>query len=693
MLENIVNKLSLTQSDFKVEDVDDYILRTQLRNGKILGESFEDLAPLYKSLCDKYLSFIEKLLTSGSANLKNNNFVDFANNISEAYRHLGIAREHLGYANLDEKLDLLKIQFISSLKERFNNSIAALEKERIEKINIEALKDNISIIKAASDVHNLRKLIAENDIGNLLSLIMEKYQAYFEKSKAHVLSIINNKETRNISEIEANFDEFVLLMEVPDIEYLIAASYQDTLRSLESKINFYKNEAKGIIKSFSNSPESVDFAPLRDCFACLESGKWIEKFSKGIYSNELSVVEKEINSFIDKLLAELKEIDLGYQFPINVSKGYSIVQKMREVVQLKEFIPSVENCDKIIIGIFEKRVQESLKFIKRELNPELQDSERENKEIENLRGIRLKYTQGEEAKESTEKLQELVRNNGFENIEDVDKKIKEIENFIQKFNERLEEGTVDVDKIENSYLYIEECKKIPELFETTEAISKSILVNLINLYNRNFGSLTEFFNSVPIKIKAERFTDIESIKTFSHQTALRFKEILLLSTKSPSFSKYYDMEPYYRRYSTKLDELGDIFSEKLKLSDENSTFQKMSSLLVIVNEFAIVNDNFKSLSAKYEKILSTKLTQTCKSILESIEIHSFDRVNQLIKCLDEATWNDNKDIAKDRSHFTIELILTEAKESALNISNSKLDHPLIAKILKNIGKVTLAKQN
>ncbi|CAG9315951.1 unnamed protein product [Blepharisma stoltei] len=688
MVTNIISKLSLAHLNLESENIDSYILKAQLSNAKLLSETFEDVAPNYEGICREYINLIESLLSSAEFFMENDNFESFANTLLQAKKLLGIILGHLNLDSLNEKYHILLDKFVSSLKQRCENSIALLNKGCIEKNDIEILKTNITLIKSANDAHSLNFLISKLEIKELLQSIIIVYQQYFDKAKDDVISFINNEATYNVAEIEPKFDEFSLLMEIPDIEYLISASYQESLNSLINKISYFRKEAKEIVKSFINSPESIDLNHLRNCFSWLESGKWIEKFREGIYRNELSGIEKEIKSYIDKLLVELKEIDLGINFPFNVSQGYNIVKKLNPILQLKEFVPSLENYDKDIWIKFKERVEETLKVIKREFNPELQDIEKEKNDLKRLISIREEYLCYEE-----EKKEEILKIYGLENIEEIDTEINKIQNFIEIFSQKLEKNLFDIDKMENSYNYIVECRTIPELSEILEPFSSNIISILSQFYNKNLVSSKKCFDIITKNISDYRPWDITLIKKNSHQFSLSFKEILLLNTKSQSFFKFLEYQPHFDHYTNELNNLCTIFNEKLRNCIDKNELKKMSSLLAIANDFAKVNENFAAISIDYGKIQNSKQDQTCQNIIESIETYNFDRAIQLIRMLDEGAYNQNIDIIKEKVYCQIENLLKDLKENALNISNSKLDHAQISSTCSNFQKLATLKNN
>ncbi|CAG9315972.1 unnamed protein product [Blepharisma stoltei] len=228
MVTNIISKLSLAHLNLKSENIDSYILKAQLNNAKLLSETFEDVTPNYEGICREYINLIESLLSSAEFFTKNDNFESFANTLLQAKKLLGIVLGHLNLDSLNEKYSIILNKFVSSLKQRCEKSIALLNKGYIAKNDIEILKKNITIIKSANDTHSLNFLISKLEIKEFLQSIIIVYQQYFDKAKDDVISFINNEETYNVAEIEPKFDEFSLLMEIPDIEYLISASYQES---------------------------------------------------------------------------------------------------------------------------------------------------------------------------------------------------------------------------------------------------------------------------------------------------------------------------------------------------------------------------------------------------------------------------------------------------------------------------------
>ncbi|CAG9315944.1 unnamed protein product [Blepharisma stoltei] len=691
MITNIVFKLGLINFDLRDEDIDSYILKAQISNAKILRGKFQDIIPYYANLCKEYETLIRNLLGNASSNLEINNFKGFVENLLQEQKFLDIARDHLCLPELDEKHGLLLIQFISKLKGRCDSSIGLLKKGYIEESDIEILQENIYTIKSALSVQDLYALTDKNEIEDFLQPIFEEYKTHFENSKKSVLSIINDDSTNDIADIESNFDEFELLMKVPDIEYLIAASYQEALNSIINKISFFKREAKEIIKSFSNSPESIDFKLLYDCFSWLESGKWIEKFSEGTYSNEILGIEKEIKRCIEKLQFELKEIDLGINFHFNVPKGYSIVQKLDPIFQLEEFIPSLKNYDKNIWIEFKERVENTLKSIKREYNPELQDIAEERNEFKKLETVRKEYLKYQKLEKNLE-CQELLGRYGFTNIEELNTKISKIQNFIEIFKEKIAKNMPDIEKLESSFNYIEECKNIPELAESVRQFCSSVLSNLSQFYNNHLVSLENCLSSIS-KIILDEKNDISLIKNYSHQISLNFKEISLLNTKSPSFFRVLDMQPHCEHYIKEFNNLNYFFNEKLRICVERNQFRQIALLLTIVNDFAKINENFSATSDYYEKIKNSKLDQACQNIIESIVSHNFDRAKQLIAALDDATWNAFQDTIKEKLICSIENLIKGSYDSIFQINNSKLDYAQINEICSNFEKVSNAKQN
>ncbi|CAG9315960.1 unnamed protein product [Blepharisma stoltei] len=569
MLTNIVSKLDLTNLNLKSDNIDPDILNVQLNNVKILSETFEDVVPHYKNLFNEYSNLIESLLSSATSNLEEKNFKNFAKDILQEQKYLRIARTHFDLTAFDERHNDLLKKLSFTLKENHDNSIAILSKGRFEKSDIEPLNQNISIIKSFIGSRHFNGLIAKDELENQLQSILDVYQKHFEDAKSNVISFINDKTTYNIAEIETKFDEFSYLMEIPDIASLITASYQNVLSSLINKISFFKKEAREFVKSLTRSPESTDLEALRNCFSWLESGKWIEKFQKGTYSNELSGIEKEIKNYTKKLLDQLKAIDLGINCPLNVAKGYCIVQKLDPILQLKEFIPSLENSENDIWIKFQERIKDTLKIIKKEFCPEQSDIEREINDLERLQKIRLDYSKYKEENKNSE-CQELLKNNGFETFKEINLEITKIQNFINIFNQKLTKNTPNVDKIENYFNYIQECKSIPQLSEFAISFSQGILSNLSQFYNNSLISLAECFDSIARNISDDTNCDFDSVKQYSHQFSLNFKEILLLNKKSPSFFNFLDFQPQFEHFANELNNLRITFHEKLKISNERN---------------------------------------------------------------------------------------------------------------------------
>ncbi|CAG9315978.1 unnamed protein product [Blepharisma stoltei] len=677
MLNNLIFKLNLHHASIEPEKS---YLYFQLKNTKILSETFEEIAACYKDFSKEYINLIEDALISADSYLERNNYEKFAETVLKVKKCFEAAYDIINLEDLSIKYKSLLSQLISSLKSKYNSSIVLLDKGYIEESDIEGLQQNISLIKSAIEDQNLRDFLLENKIEDLVPSIINKYKTYFESFAS---SLTDKKGENCIDEIQAKFCEYNLLMKIPDINANIAPSCQNILDFSIQNIKNLKKEAKKYIKSFV---ESMEINLLFNSLASLKSWRWLEEFKKGVLCDVLSDLEKKIKkSIVAKLVSKLLSIDLGINFPSNVQIGYSIAVKSDLILQLQEFIPSVTKYPKIVWDKFWERIKETLMLIKSEFNPELGIDHQLN-EREKLKNVKQDYDKYKK-EESADKIEELLTTNGFNTIDEIDQEISKIQQTIETFKEKKDK-IPDIDNLENSYNYIEECKQIQPLPDSiADIVYSNIFSKLIILYGRFLECLNDRFVFISDFIKNGRAFDMNDLRAYTCQILASFQEISTLKTKSPTFYNFLNLEPPFEKFKTELTSLYSNVDEKLMNLNQNIQAESIT-LLFISDELAKIDKTYSDLSKKYKQLQDSRLME----LIELIEKHDFYNLRQTINELGEPIASV-KAIISNRLYKAINDLLEDMKERTKNLNIFDLKNDQIEIIIANYKKITCAFTN
>ncbi|CAG9315973.1 unnamed protein product [Blepharisma stoltei] len=681
MLNNLIFKLNLNHASIEPEISD---LNFQLKNTKILSETFEEIAARYKDFSQEYINLIEEALISADSYLERNNYGKFAETVRKVKKCFEAAHDIINLEDLSIKYKSLLSQLISSLKSKYDSSITLLDKGHIEESDIKGLQQNISLIKSAIEDQNLRDFLLENKIDDLVPSIINEYKTYFESFAS---SLTDKKGEHSIDEIQAKFYEYNLLKEIPDINANIAPSYQNILDFSIQNIKNLKNEAKKYIKSFVESHESIKINLLYNSLASLESWRWLEEFKKGILCNVLSDLEKKLTkSIVGNLVSKLLSIDLGINSPSNVQKGYSIAEKSNLILQLQKYIPSVTEYPKIVWDKFWERIEETLRLIKNEFNPEL-DIDHQLNEIEKLKIVKKDYDKYIK-EESAEKIEELLTTNGFKTIDEIDQEISKIQQTIEIFKEKKDK-IPDIDNLENSYKYIEECKQIQPLPDSiADIVNSNIFSKLIMAYGPFLECLNNRFGFISDFIKNRRAFDMNALRAYTCQILASFQEISSLKTKSPTFYNFLDLEHPFAQFLTELNSLYSDVDEKLMNLNQNTQAESITLLLFIADELAKIDKTYSDLSKKYKQLQDSRLME----LIELIEKYDFYSLKQTINKLGEPI-PSVKDTISDKLYKAINDLLEDMKDRTKELNVCDLKYGQIDIIIENFKKVKCAYAN
>ncbi|CAG9311001.1 unnamed protein product [Blepharisma stoltei] len=670
-LNNIEQQLKWNEKN-NIENFDIEVAKAKLKNLSLIAEFFEEFNGKNSELKLIYENFIINMIKEAEKSFEIKDFNLCSSNIRQVKTYLKNIGEYLNLSDLDIKYKELLEIIKSSILAVVGNLAPLYAKDKTEENDIDTIINHFEILSNIKEIDMFKEIIDIENLESSIANAVEQYSDHYNKLSAKIFDIIKDNDTCGLSAAKAIFEEMELLTKINEIEVKVSAAHKGLKFEIERKMMRFKNNIKEILNSFANS-ERIDFKLLSISLAGLKEGEWFEKYCPGVFESELGKINQEIMNFVDEIDSKFKYIDLSIEHSSSIKKAFDLVNQMKSIETLKEFIPSLEKIGESYCNKFESSINQVLHEITSEFLHEKEDSKSFNEDQNNLK---------------TDSFEE----NYHEDIDEIKTSANEEEKQIK--STQTKENTLNWTKANHAFNYLKICKEISYInseclwTEFTEFLQKS-WQQINQSFDNSFNIIQRFINKEPLS-EAQ-------CKEASQGLYLAYEKGIDIRNKSQSIVDYLKCENTLEEYNTKIIRIEqELFNTSEHYKHENQINQYYLSLLIfeslsLLDQIIANKTTFSKRFSNIQDEFFKQIGETEKNIINFIHNLDFSEAERLINSLDKLNKRGNFRMISNKIQSVISNLMLNSQH-CLEEASIKTNDENINNVVENQKNIKNAKE-
>ncbi|CAF1149858.1 unnamed protein product [Adineta steineri] len=647
LIQNISSEIQ-NRNEFLIEEhLSSSLIGIYLNNVLLLKNSFQQIEPLYKEICQNYQERFEKLIGSTDELIKTNDFnkiADFILQISKCIPTLGKHLNNLVEDKYNSVIQLL-LQYLSSFLEK---SQSVLAKPRLNESEINTVKNAVLVLGSAKGNVALQDSIStyiqimnkktENikSVNEIYNLLIDSIINYFNQINDRINQLFEIQGDRALDDTEILINDMDAIRTIEEIDSKTIGIYYRTVESIRGQMNQIQREVQDLLISIESQKETPNYTKIARLLSRMNNAKWMNRLSPGSYDIAIKRITEELTQYFYELEERLKKLDLSMKHPENIPIAQEIFDKLDSLSVLDRFVPDLKKSKDLMIQSFLDDIQNNFDNMQKKFQLQDIDIYQRKQELIELEQTKHDY-------DNLHPANVLLQQNNFPNIDKLNQEIKDLENKRDKELEHQNERKSNIEKELNnlklkSNSNKQEISKIQErlsfqleIIRDLENKHKNILAPFLSIKNQ-YESLITTRNSTTDEqfkfLKDKKYDNIESLNNIINQ-------------KKDEINKYQNNPRTYHfddRFDATSADIALIYTSSCE-KIANIRFKKMgadihTTLGKYIKEYGIFLNN--DIEGLYRSIITNSsqenLSETLEKRLE--QLVSLSEYNNVFKYID-----------------------------------------------------------
>ncbi|CAF4958277.1 unnamed protein product [Rotaria sp. Silwood1] len=623
------------------KDIDDTLVRDDLQKIKFLSDSFSHLDSQYQDICQHFVAKLDNVVVSFKSSVLSNEFNKSAIYITKVYASITILHDHLNQEEIKAKYKELEKYFLNYLNDSVEKIKHSLTKEKLDKDSLDSLDRCVTMLENAKNTFDIQSHISKEEINNIYENLLSKIMIYFERKIQTINTTLKNENA--FESLEQNLIDLDSIRRIPIINEITTEFYCICLEKIIRYVYEARRDVENLLKKLFQQDEDINYDKLTKCLFGLKNAKWIERYRSEIYSDIIKNVEEQIIQHVKQLKDSIMIVKLDLHDFSKINGVSKLIAHINAMKSLEKIVPNIVN-DIASINTWFKNVTENVFII-----------------IESMFNI-------------------------------------------EKWK-KLNYQSLDFNKIEKAFSYLDACKEISSL-----STSKCMPV---------LSSLEDFIRCFSTDVQQEIESSFEKIKNYEDKNEKDkneeiFKNAQILSSRLQQVSEIKPVDSrilscfsnpkLIEQWKNKLGKYSKELSiemEELKVSKQIKALnikllvaRALSRLDDFLKDEKISKDKrFIEIYSEYKAEIIIHVTDVCKKVIDAIKTYAYEEVCHLMNSIDISKEGgyDFLEQAKRALNTGLKDLMEETKIQTIMLGNN-IEIERIKSIIENLKRIGNAKQ-
>ncbi|CAF4392841.1 unnamed protein product [Rotaria sp. Silwood2] len=623
-------QVDIMLEDLQEKDINDSSVKITLDKIKLLSKYFPVIHYKYKNVCQVLSRKFENVVDFFKSSVLSNNFDNSANEITKVYEALTVLQDHLDNQNMETKYIQLKEYFLKYLKDSVEKLNDIINQEKLDESDVERINSCVSMLESVNNTYTLRSHISKEAVSEVHENFLSKILKHFEDTIEKIKTQMQKE--NSFHTLEQLVKEMDLIRTISVIKSKTNPSYYSILERLIGYVQEARRDIEEILKTLFQREGKINYNKLPKCLSNLKDAKWIEAYRPGVYVDVIHDVEEQIIQYVEELHKSILDVNLDLD---NFDKIEYIYKKILEINEIKRVQGVIENVRQYID----------------EVNA---------------------WFEG-------------ATNNVFSIIKNT---------FISKKWTEKEYQTLDFDKAEKAFCYLNACKTIRILFKSQCTSIFNDLVNVIKEYSKFIHEDNEkCFES----IKDYQCQDNKVLFNKARIFLNNLREISEIKMKYPHvfscFANVKIIEYWQNELANYLHDLSDEMAELKRKQQTEALSIKLSIVKALskLDSFSL-DEKYNDLHQKYQDVFLSQTTDACRQVMDAIKNGDYERVALEMSALQAANGVEGNFLkqAKRELRKSVEHLLNKTKDEAMRGESIQIEG--IKSVVENLKQIECAKR-
>ncbi|CAF1149819.1 unnamed protein product [Adineta steineri] len=536
LIQNMINEIQKRNELLIEEQLSSFLIGIHLNNLLVLKNSFQQIKPLYKKICQNFQERLEKLIEPANELIKTNELdkiADFILQISKCIPTLG---KHLNNLVEDKYKYVVEslLQYLSSFQEK---SQLVLAKPSLNESEINIVKNAVSVLGLAKGNAVLQDSISTyiqimnketkniKNLNEMYNLLIDNIINYFNQINDRINQLFQLHGDCALDDTEILISDMDAIRTIEEIDSKTVGIYYRTIEFIRGHMTQIQREVQDLLTSIESQKETPNYTKIARLLSRINNAKWMNRLSPGSYDISIRRITEEFTHYFYELEDRLKKLDLSMKYPENILIAQEIFDKLDSLSVLDRFVPELKNSKDLMIQRFLDNVQNNFDRMQKKL--QLQDID-----IYQRKQDLIKLEQTKHDYENLHPANVLLQQNNYPDINKLDQEIKDLENKRDKELEHQNERKSNIEKElnnlkSNSNSSKQEINKIQErlsiqldIIHDLENKHKNISAPFLSIKNQ-YETLITTHNSVTDEqlklLQRRKYDNIESLNNIINQ--------------------------------------------------------------------------------------------------------------------------------------------------------------------------------
>jgi len=596
----------------ELEDMDNIKILDKV---ELIAKEFEIHKQIYSLAVEEIKIKLSTLINSIKSYLTSRDFNNFGAEMNKLQIAENLLKKHV---NFSKDYSNLKQLFLEDFEHKEMAIKKILNKDKIEDNDINNLKLEIGSFEKVKSEMKLQNHIPIEKFNEIYQRSLGIIKSYFKKAEEDLNSAFNNEKLSDLMrrQLLSNLEACLKRMkEIKSISTSVAFetsdSYLSVINILKLSMDKLNSEVEDNLNLLSEKMENLNlnWKKLAISLSILKNCSWMELYVDNLQSYAMSKIETCIDEFAENLKSKIKEIQLDFNKPDEITKAIELLTAFSSLNFLNDFYPNLGKSFEIIRVEFEENIKLSIfdrieSLYKKEKN--LSESEKNFERI-STKKIILFNQYLEKITENTQ-APTFLRNKAISILNEFREHLKKY------YRNLLSDFKKDLDEVRNF-----------DILSKKEDIIESIVNSLCDVLKKitSFPMIPDVNDDIenPIVSLDKFYSDLEN-QIIAFKSKNLWKECY---TKIKLASYLYDLDRYLNFDS---NESKSSF-KKLHLENEKHYTDQLPDLekralnALVDYDFASLNDIMNILGQRNDAI--------SKQALENIESQLQKNYNRLIR--------------------------------------------------------------
>ncbi|CAF1663036.1 unnamed protein product, partial [Adineta ricciae] len=436
----MINEIQERKKVLLEEQLLSHLIGIFFDNVFLLKNSFEQIQPLYKQICEYFQEQFQKLTNTTDELIKANQFDQIANMVLQITKCLPTLNKHLN-GLVEEKYRQTIQLLVESLKNILQKCQLVLAKPRLIENELELVKNSVVTLGLAKENAALQDRLStynemfkkSENLNGIYNSLIEKIVEYFTEINNRIDQLFKNHGDRALEDAESLISDLDAIRTIPEIDSKTAGMYYRTADFVRSQMNQIQREVEDLLNSFESQKEKPDYRKIARLLSRMNNAKWMNRISPGSYDRARKRITDELTEYFHDLEDRLMKLDLTMKHPENIPIAQEIFDKLDSLSILDRILPELKNSKDSMIQRFLESVQKNFDQMQKIF--QLQDR--------NIYEAKQELIRLEQIKQDCEDLHPanvFLRQKNFNDLNKLKEEIQELEKKrdkeIQRQNER-----------------------------------------------------------------------------------------------------------------------------------------------------------------------------------------------------------------------------------------------------------------